>query len=185
MSDIAETRWMSHSISKMPTETVLKGLEPAEAEFCLQYLANGFNATAAYRSAHPTCTSASARQLGSRMLTKVHIRAFLGNELEAHWKAQRMSGDEALGRVALDARADIRLLFDAQGKFLPPQRWPDEIANSIESFELKADGSVKVKLVSKSQARRRILEQAGLLRPQPGDGLSALAQALRHDLSRV
>ena len=31
-----------------------------------------------------------------------------------------MSGDEALGRVAMDARADTRLLFDEKGDLLNP-----------------------------------------------------------------
>ena len=72
-----------------------------------------------------------------------------------------MSGDEALARVAQDARADIRQLFDEQGNILLPHLWPDELANSVEAVDVKAG---KVKLASKSTARRIILEQTGKLK---------------------
>lgn len=93
-----------------------------------------------------------------------------------------MDGDEALARVALDARADPRKLFGQDGKILPPAQWTDEIANSVEAFELKADGAVKVKLASKTMARRTILEQTGKLKSPLEGGISALARALRGDL---
>lgn len=93
-----------------------------------------------------------------------------------------MDGDEALARVSLDARADITELFDDAGKMLPPKQWPAHLRNSIEAFELKPDGSTKVKLASKSAARRTILEQTGKLKSPIEGGMSALAQALRGDL---
>ena len=65
------------------------------------------------------------------------------------------TGDEALARVAGDARSDIRMLFNAKGALLNPHEWPDEIAHSVEAVDLT---SGKVKLASKSNARRTILE---------------------------
>ena len=61
----------------------------------------------------------------------------------------------------MDARADIRMLFDEHGCLLKPHEWPDEIANSIEAVDLKTG---KVKLASKLTARRIILEQTGKLK---------------------
>jgi hypothetical protein len=52
-------------------------------------------------------------------------------------------------------------LFDEQGNILLPHLWPDELANSVEAVDVKAG---KVKLASKSTARRIILEQTGKLK---------------------
>lgn len=45
--------------------------------FFLEWLKNGFNATAAYKALHPDVTNESARVLGSRKLAKVNIGAIL------------------------------------------------------------------------------------------------------------
>ena len=154
-------------------------LTPAQHQFAVEYLSNGFNATAAYRAAHPNVTYATARMEGSRCLAHPCVRAFLDPQLQSRWKALQMDGDEALGRIALDARADLRRLFDEKGALLKPHEWPDDIANSIESVELRADGGVKVKLTGKLTARRIILEQTGKLKPSIANGVDAVAEAIR------
>jgi len=103
-------------------------------------------------------------------------------ERRERFRRLQMDGDEALARVALDARADITELFDDNGKMLPPKQWPAHLRNSIEAFELKPDGGEKVKLDSKTAARRTILDQTGKLKSPLEGGISALARALRGDL---
>ena len=154
-------------------------LTPAQYQFTLEYVANGFNATAAYRAAHPNVTYATARMEGSRTLAKPCIRAVIERRLRNHWEGLHMSGDEALARVALDARADIRMLFDAAGKLLKPDEWPDEIANSVEVVEFERG---KVKLVSKATARRIILEVTGKVSGE--SSVDQLAEAMRQTLER-
>lgn len=158
------------------------GLLPAQREFCLAYLANGFNATAAYAKAYPDAADESARRAGSRLLlTNVDVQAFLKPQLDAHWKALQMDGEEALARVALDARADLRALYDKDGKPLHPKDWPDELANSIEAVDLKDDGTYKVKLTSKGHARRTILEVTGKIKSPLAESVDALAAAILAD----
>lgn len=159
------------------------GLKLEHYEFCLNYLANGFNATAAYKATYPGGTDGSARVQGHQLLTNVNVKSFLAAKLQDQWKARQISGEEALGRVALDATSDLRQLSDAQGNILPVHEWPDDLANSIEALEQRPDGTIKVKLVSKLGARRIILEQTGKLASAAG-GLDALAAALREDLER-
>ncbi len=139
-------------------------LTPVQRAFAMTYLANGFNASAAYRSTHPNASEATARVEAHRTLTTPAVKAFVNKRMVNRWKTLQMDGDEALGRVAMDARADIRLLYDAKGGLLKPQDWPDEIVNSIEGIELRDDGSTKVKLASKTLARRTILQQTGKLK---------------------
>ena len=95
MSRTARTRRKTDHTSALPP-----GLNLSQYEFCLNYVANGFNATAAYKAAYPEATLRSARELGYRLLTKVDIKAFLATQLAEGWEALQMDGDEALGRVA-------------------------------------------------------------------------------------
>ena len=45
--------------------------------FLDEWLKNGLNASAAYKSLHPNVSDASARVLGSKKLTKINISAIL------------------------------------------------------------------------------------------------------------
>lgn len=158
-------------------------LTTQQYEFALHYLANGFNATQAYLSASPGVTKKTASVEGCRYLANPKIRAYIAKQQRNRWKGLVMSGDEALGRVALDARSDPRLLFNGNTP-LDPADWPDEVANSIESVEFE-DGKLKrVRMVPKLAARRIILEQTGKLRSKLEDSMSALAKALRKDLGK-
>lgn len=116
---------------------------------------------------------------GSRSLANPCVRALLQPKLDAAWRALQMGGDEALARVARDARADIRLLYDEKGELLKPHLWPDEIAGSVKSVQ---DGpyGLKVSLVDPLAARRTILEQTGKLKTLP-ESVDALAAAIRAD----
>lgn len=160
-----------------------KGFTVGQYEFALAYLANGGNATRAYLVAHPTVTYGTAQVEGHRTLTRPQIRKFIASRRRSKWKSLHMSGDEALMRVALDARADLRGLFNGSA-LLEPEFWPDDLANSIEAVEVKPDGAVKVKLCSKLTARRIILEQTGKLKSRLEDDISAIARALRKDLGK-
>ena len=66
-------------------------------------------------------TDATARSESSRWLTKPHVRRFLDAQISDYFSRLEMAGAEALGRVAQDAKTDIRELFDEHGRPLPPQ----------------------------------------------------------------
>ena len=158
--------------------SAIDGLTDRERTLCLTYLSNGFKGAAAWRAVSPGATAATCRSEASRCLAKPHVRRFLESQLQAHFSYLGMTGAEALGRVSQDARADIRELFDDRGQLLPPQLWPESIANSIESYELGVNGGVRIKLASKQHARRLILEMTGrFTNPLEGQE-SALARAI-------
>jgi phage terminase small subunit len=159
------------------------GLTLTQHTFALAYLGNGFNATQAYRRARPTAATGTAAVAGFRLLRNAKVRGFLQPQLEAAWQLQQIGGEQALALVGRDATADIRLLFDAKGDALKPHAWPEEIASSVESYEIRGDGSVRVKLAGKLAARRIILEQTGKIK-SPGDSIDALAEAIRTDIER-
>lgn len=157
------------------------GLGVSDKAFCLAYLSNGFNATQAYHVAHPDASLHTCAAEGYTALRKPVIKAFIDAQVTKRFEAYAMSGAEALGRLAQDAKSDVRELFDEHGQVLLPHQWPATIANSVERFELTKDG-MRVTLVSKLQARRTILELTGKLKSPLADELSVLARALRGDL---
>jgi hypothetical protein len=157
-------------------------LNHSQLTFCLVYIANGFNATAAYKTAYPAASFRSARELGYRLLTKVDIKAFVAEQLAQRWKPLQMTADEALARIATAARADIRTLFDEAGRLLPPHLWPDDIATSIQALHLDRKGKCGVRLVDKLAALRLILECTNRFRSDGGDSVNALGNAIRADL---
>lgn len=161
-----------------------KSLSPKHKAFCLEYLRNGFNATRAYMAAYPKAKTTTAAVSGFHLIRNPKVAAYMAGAIEKHWKGLQMEGDEALARVALDARADLRMIVDDNGIRRRIEDWPHELANSAESVEFDEVGCVKrVRLVSKLQARRTILEQTGKLKTVP-DSIDALAEAIRADLSR-
>jgi len=157
------------------------GLIPAQYDFCLQYVANGFNATAAYKAAYPSCqTDHSARTAAWRLLTNVDIKAFIASQLEDHWKPLQISGDEALARVAQHARVDIRLLYDEKGELLKPHLWPDAIAASVKGLQHGPYG-LKVTLVDPLAALRLVLEVTGKVKSGEQNLAALLADLLRDE----
>lgn len=153
----------------------LPALSDAQRAFALAYISNGFNATRAYETAHPGVTNATARTEGSRYLAKPSVRAFVDDWLQPY----QMSADEALTRLAWDARVDFRLAFK-DGKLLPFEQWPDELINSVKSVEYDGPGTLaKVRLNDSQAARRTILEVHGKLKnPNAGDAMRDLAEIL-------
>lgn len=156
------------------------GLTEPQYIFALTYVSNGFNAGGAARVAYPNQTQGAAYSQGYENLRKPQVKQFILAQLGDVWKAKQMDGEEALARVAGDARADVRLLFDAKGELLNPHDWPDEIADSVEAVDM---GNGKVKLASKTAARRTILEQTGKL-GSVERGLDELAKAMRETLTQ-
>jgi hypothetical protein len=88
-----------------------------------------------------------------------------------------------LARIGLDATADPRQLVDEHGFALGLHELGDDIASSIESVEFEGGKLKKVKLASKTIARRTILEVTGKV--NGGNDVDRLADALRETLTRA
>lgn len=168
-------------MKKAPTP--LARLRPKLAAFVRHYDANGGNGVRAYLASHPECGSRKAAATGAyEALRKPEIQAALAHLQEGRWLRLQMSGDEALARVAMDARADPRELLDDDGNFLPMHHWPDDQAQSIKSFRatVGADDKPTVLTVTMNDslaARRMILEQQGKLK-NPLGAVGELARLL-------
>jgi phage terminase small subunit len=153
------------------------GFTPAQLAFCLEYLENGFNATAAYRAAHPDCTPGTAAVEGWRTLRNPKIARWLKGRTETVWKDLQLGAEEALARVGFAATFDVGSIFDEKDKLLPVSQWPLEIRQLVESVDLEKG---KVRFTSRAQALRIILEQSGKLSSLAGS-VDELAAAIRAD----
>lgn len=112
----------------------LDELTQGEELFALEYLANGYNATAAYRTVHPKASDTTAATQGYRCLRKPQIAAFIAREQKERRARLRMDADEALEGITRHARADIRKLFK-DGKLIPVDQWPGEIADAVKAIK--------------------------------------------------
>ena len=87
----------------------VKELKLKHKLFANEYIANGQNATQAYLKAYPSCTDPeSARRLGSKLLTKVDIRAYIDAELKKIEEKAILSRDEILRLLAEGARGKMK-----------------------------------------------------------------------------
>jgi hypothetical protein len=162
------------------------GLTAADRVFCVAYRANGFkSAASAYRGAYPMASPNTCRVEGPKRLTKPAVKAWIEAAFVQHLvqvvQVQAL-GAEMLGRTVLDGRADIRDCFDHDGTLLPVSQWPDAIANSVESVDLRADGTYRIRLVNKATARRIVMEATGILKNATREEISTYARLLRADL---
>lgn len=119
-----------------------RALTPAQHTFCLEYLNNGFNATQAHLTAHPTAALTTCATEGHRTLRLPKILAFLNPQLEAAWKPLQMGGEQALARVAILAGSDrdsrvrlaaLRTILEQTGKLKSLPAAVDELAEAIKA----------------------------------------------------
>jgi phage terminase small subunit len=143
-------------------ETTAPELKKNDELIALEYLANGYNATAAYRSVHPKCSQRTAEVNGSRLLRKAEVRAFIVHEQKERKKRLRVDADEALEGITRHARADIRQLFK-DGKLIPIDQWPEEIADSVKAIKHTPFGPTIV-MYDKLRARELMAMADGVLR---------------------
>jgi phage terminase small subunit len=152
----------------MPVVTVVEAGAPALTEaqetFALTYIANGYNATAAYRDTHPAVSPGAARVEAHRLITKPNIWAFIEQEKKTRFDRLRMGPDEALGLISMVGRADPLDLFDKEtGKLLPIHKMPLEIRLCIRSIKPGEHGDT-ITLLDALKARELMAIAGGRLR---------------------
>ncbi len=111
--------------------------------FCREYVIDR-NATRAVTAAgYSAKTAQGARTMGSRMLQEPSVAARIERLMtkrleEADITAKRVM--TALARIAF--AGDMRDLFDADGKLLPPQQWNDDIAEAMTGIDFDSNGNL-------------------------------------------
>lgn len=93
------------------------------------------NVTRAYMRAYPASTAASACASGHRLLRNALVKRAVELGRKDRLDRYGLDADEAMRRIALIGRADIRELFDERGAMLPVSEWPAEVALAVKGIK--------------------------------------------------
>jgi phage terminase small subunit len=133
-----------------------KPLTIQHIKFCEIYAEKG-NATQAFLDAgFEAGTRDSAHVMAWRLLRQEGIRTLIRALREEAVTAARASVDRIAATMANTAFADRGDLFDANGRLLPPDQWPDDISSAIESIELEDGKPSVVKTAKRMDALRAL-----------------------------
>ena len=114
------------------------GLSAKQQRFVDEYMVD-LNATqAAIRAGYSKRT---ARAIGCENLTKPNIRMEIQARLRQSEDKARLDRERAIEGLKGIVRADIRQLFDQDGRLLPPESWPEGIAPAVRLYESKVTGT--------------------------------------------
>lgn len=150
-------------MSKEPKEARLshRGRARRRAEFCEAYMANGHKGSAA-AMAVGYAEGRSARTAANKFVTELTASGELAAAARQRAETAQLETAQTLREVARIAYADPRRLFRPDGMLIPFHELPEEVAATIASYELRPDGTFKVKFWSKIEALDRAMRHAGL-----------------------
>ena len=80
--------------------------------------------------------------IGRQLLTKPHVRDAIEAAKADRAERTEINADWVLQRLAGMAGADLRDILDEQGRILPPEQWPANVAATVVSLDVKGDGGV-------------------------------------------
>ena len=127
------------------------GLNDQQFAFCEIYrVQKDKNATQAYKDAYPNCKSPTAARVGStRLLAKPSVLKYL---LECSGKVQAktdLTAERVLEEMRRVALSDVGQFYNDDGTAKPLNEMTPEARSAIASYDVDADGGVKIKLWSK------------------------------------
>lgn len=111
--------------------------------FAKNYVANGFNATRAARSARYGVNSCGTE--GFRLLKNATVIARINEICAGAVDLLDMSLEETVSEINKMAQFNVKDLYDEDGVLIPIQDLDDESAASVNEIEHDADVVVKVK----------------------------------------
>ena len=130
---------------------MIRPLTPKQSAFVREYLVD-LNATqAAIRAGY---SARNADKIGSELLGKTRVKAEIQVLMDKRAQKVEITSDRVLMEIGKLAFADIRKIFDDQGRLLPVHMLPDEISASVSSvevvtFKIPGTDPVEVEHVSK------------------------------------
>jgi phage terminase small subunit len=150
-----------------------------QVKLFIEALIANSNVTRAYKLAYPKATAASACASGHRLLRNALVQRAVNLGRKSRLERYGMDADEAMKRIALIARADIRQMFDDEGRMRPVQEWPDELALAVRGIEEKELGT-KVTFDSRLAALELIASAGGKVPKSGAASAGLLALLLDH-----
>lgn len=111
-------------------------LTPKQRRFADEYLID-LNGTAAYkRAGYKAKNDNVAAVEASKLLSNPKIAQFVQKAMDERSKEVKIDSSRVLAEIGKLAFADIRKVFDEQGRLRPIHELPDEIAASVSSIEV-------------------------------------------------
>lgn len=102
-------------------------------QFCREYGVDFNGAAAAKRAGY---SASGARQTARRLLTDDHVQARVAYIQQQRHDRAEVDAQTVLSHLLSIATFDPRSLFDAEGRMLPPEQWPDEAARAVSSLDV-------------------------------------------------
>jgi len=140
-------------------------LSPKQERFVREYLVV-LNAAAAYRKAGYRCkTDRVAEAGGSRLLRNVKVAAAVKAEQERLATASHVTAQEIVAELKLLGFSDLRAFQTTTKKGVqikPSTKWPEEAGRAVQEISQASDGSIRIKLHSKTQALLYLGKHVGM-----------------------
>jgi phage terminase small subunit len=106
-----------------------------QIKFCQLWVETG-NALRSYIEAGlPAKNDNTAGNLSFTLLKNTKVREYIRELQRVAADAARITVERIAAGMANIATADRRKLFDKRGRILPPDQWPDDVADTIEGIE--------------------------------------------------
>lgn len=158
-----------------PIQELAADLTPGMRMFA-SLIAKGLDRTVAYQQAYPNAKSVKhAQREGRRLLTLGPVTSYihaLRNAVKDLGEYQDADLKRGVARIAF---ADLRRIFDGEGRLLAPALWPDDLAFAIQEIHEDVvyngrgtSGAVlkrRVKLGPRLEALRTLAQMDGTLQP--------------------
>ncbi len=110
-----------------------KALTPKQEAFCREYLKDLNGTQAAIRAGY---SAKRADAIGYENLRKPDIAQAIQQAMTERSKRTEITADRVLSEIGRLAFADIRSVFDENGRLLPVHMLPAEVAASVSSIEV-------------------------------------------------
>lgn len=145
----------------------------------IEALVGNPNVTRAYMLAYPTCKANTAATNGWRLLRNAKIADAVKEGRRRRLEGHTITADEAMQRIAIIGKLDVRQLYDHEGNMLSVQDLPDDVALVIKGLEPKEFGT-KVTFDSRLAALELIAVAGGKLASKNEVKVDILALLLEH-----
>jgi len=150
-------------------KTRVRPLTAKQTRFIQEYLVDYNGTQAAIRAGYP---AASARAVAHENLTKPDIAAAVQRNLAALQARCDITAERVLLELANVAYADVRRIFDPDGRLKQPKDYDAAIASAVVGIEVATktidEGEVeyihKIKLAPKVDALKTLAQHLGLLK---------------------
>jgi len=169
-------------------KTRARPLTAKQTRFVQEYLVDYNGTQAAIRAGYP---AESARSVASENLTKPDIAGAVQAHLARLQARCDISAERVLLELANVAYADIRQVFDTDGRLKLPTEYGRELASAVVGVEVVTksidEGDVeyihKIKLAPKVEALKTLAQHLGLLKMQlsTGDGKALPVRIVYHE----